>query len=67
MSSEGLRSLNNSSFADLKEEAPFSGPAGYKIPYLVGNEKIVYSHIKTPPHYTFATPRSERNLSLAGI
>jgi hypothetical protein len=30
------------------------GPGDYDVPHLVGNKGIAYSHIKTPPHYTFS-------------
>ena len=36
------------------DESKESGPGDYQVPHLVGNQDIVYSHIKTPPHYTFS-------------
>jgi hypothetical protein len=29
-------------------------PGDYNVPGLVGNNDIVYSHIKTPPGFTFS-------------
>ena len=30
------------------------GPGDYQIPFLTGNKGVPYSHIKTPPHYSFS-------------
>lgn len=41
---------------------PYTGPGDYDVPDLVGNKGIVYSHIKTPPHYTFSKTISNGRL-----
>lgn len=37
-----------------EEEDKECGPGDYQIPFLTGNKGVPYSHIKTPPHYSFS-------------
>mmetsp|Transcript_11864 Transcript_11864/g.11787 ORF Transcript_11864/g.11787 Transcript_11864/m.11787 type:complete len:81 (+) Transcript_11864:860-1102(+) len=33
---------------------PYTSPGDYNVPHLVGSQGIIYSHIKTPPGYSFS-------------
>jgi hypothetical protein len=48
------RSVDHSTLMENVLNEPYTGPGDYDVPVLMGNNGIVYSHIKTPPHYTFS-------------
>lgn len=48
------RSVDQSTLMDKLLNEPYTGPGDYDVPDLLGNKGIIYSHIKTPPHYTFS-------------